>query len=56
VIDYDAIDWDNDPLPIKYEAEPEFGKMLIFNGKYLHTIRPPSPGNLRVISVFNVAV
>jgi hypothetical protein len=56
VIDYDAIDWDNDPLPIKYEAKPEFGKMLIFNGKYLHTIRPPSPGNLRIISVFNVAV
>ena len=56
VIDYDAIDWDNNPLPIKYECEPEFGKMLIFNGKYLHTIRPPSPGKLRVISVCNVAV
>ena len=56
MIDYDVIDWDNDPLPIKHECKPEFGKMLIFNGKYLHTMRPPSPGKLRIISVFNVAV
>lgn len=55
-IDYNDVDWENDPLPIKHECKPEFGKMFIVNGKYFHTIRTPAPGNLRIISVFNVAV
>ena len=53
---HEKIDWENHPLPIKHEVEPEFGKMLIFNGKYLHSLRPPSPGKLRAISVFNVGI
>jgi hypothetical protein len=53
---HENIDWKNHPLPIKHEVEPEFGKMLIFNGKYLHSLRPPSPGKLRVISVLNVGI
>jgi hypothetical protein len=55
-IDYNDVDWENDPLPIKHECKPEFGKMFIVNGKYFHSIRNPTPGNLRIISVFNVAV
>ena len=53
-LDYDDVDWENNPIPIKHEVVPEFGKILIFNGKYLHALRPTSPGNLRMISVFNV--
>ena len=33
-IDYNDVDWENDPLPIKHECKPEFGKMFIVNGKY----------------------
>ena len=53
---HDRLNWDEKPLKIKHEVEPEFGKMLIFNGKYLHSVAPPSPGNLRIVSVYNVRV
>ena len=55
IIEYGDIDWDNNPLPVKQEITPEFGKVVVFNGRYFHSMRPSLPGQLRLINVQNLA-
>lgn len=55
IIPYEEVDWNNDPMPIKYEIKPEMGKMIVFDGSYYHSLRPTEPGNLRLINVQNIS-
>ena len=54
IIPYETIDWENDPIPVKHEAIPEKGKMLLFDGSHYHALCPTSPGDLRLICVYNI--
>ena len=54
VILHDSIDWENDPIPVKCEIKPEKYKMLLFDGRYYHALRPTTPGDLRLVCVYNV--
>ena len=55
IIPYENVDWENDPIPIKHEVNPEAGKMLLFDGSHYHAAGATSPGDLRVICVYNIA-
>ena len=54
VILHDSIDWENNPIPVKREIKPEKYKMLLFDGRYYHALRPTTPGDLRLVCVYNV--
>ena len=54
IIPYETIDWENDPIPVKHEAIPEKGKMVLFDGSHYHALCPTSPGDLRLICVYNI--
>ena len=41
-------------LKIKKEIVPEFGKICLFDGKYYHSNKNPSPGDNRLVCVFNL--
>ena len=55
IIPYKSIDWKNDPIPVKHEVKPEKGKMLLFDGSHYHAMCPTTPGDLRLIVVYNIS-
>lgn len=52
VMDYDEINLSE--YKILKEISPEKGKIICFDGGYYHALRPPSPGGIRNVCVFNI--
>lgn len=51
---YDLEDHNQDDFTILKEVTPKFGKILCFDGKYFHSNKFPSPGENRIVCVFNL--
>ena len=41
---------------VKKEIQPEFGKIILFDGNFYHALRPPTIGCIRNICIFNLLI
>lgn len=53
---FDLDEYDYKTFPIKKQIDPEFGKIIAFDGKYYHSCIDPNPAENRVVCVFNLSI